>query len=273
MMDVAWRAVLALLLILGPGAAACPAGGFDFAVVQPGQPGTTADAQPVMDALAAYVADKTERTAVRGRYFNQLAPALKSLAGQRPDWGIVGLGFYLDHARDLDMVPVAATRPGGMVSDAWTLVVGPGGPESWRNVTGEVLGTMLHDADAAACLLFGADPSDLPFELRGTMRPLSSLRKVVRGRLGGMVLDRLQLNATAALPLAGEIVPVHSVSGLPTSPVVWFGEPGPGADRLAEVLMSMADDPEAAALLTVLQTRGFEPPDPVLPLMLEECQR
>ena len=52
----------------------------DFAVIQPGQPGTSREAQPVMDALATYIQKKIgSGITVKGRYFNKLDPALDFL--------------------------------------------------------------------------------------------------------------------------------------------------------------------------------------------------
>ena len=45
----------------------------DFAVIQPGQPGNSDQAQPVMDALALYLQKKLGDTvSIKGHYFNKL---------------------------------------------------------------------------------------------------------------------------------------------------------------------------------------------------------
>ena len=66
------------------------AGNLDFVVIQPGQPGTEAEARPVMEAFAHYIQQKmgSDKT-VKGRYFNQLKPALAFLESSPPAWGIV----------------------------------------------------------------------------------------------------------------------------------------------------------------------------------------
>lgn len=114
----------------------CPAYGmdsFDFVIIQPGQPGTSEDAQPVMDALAFYVQNKLGGgVTVHGHYFNQAEQAEAFLAKNSPDWGIVQLGYYLAHVNDTCMTPLASTRPGGADSDVWRLVVAKDGPENGR---------------------------------------------------------------------------------------------------------------------------------------------
>ena len=140
------------------------AGNLDFAVIQPGQPGTEAEARPVMDALADYIQQKmgSDKT-IKGHYFNQLTPALAFLKSSPPTWGIVQLGVYIQHATDFQMTPVAATRPGGFTKDIWRLMGHMDGSSEWQSLKGKIRGNMLFEKKAAACLLFGLRPDRLPF--------------------------------------------------------------------------------------------------------------
>jgi len=238
----------------------------DFAVIQPGQPGSPEEAQPVMDALAAYIQNKTGSDApIKGSYFNDVDPALVFLHNRRPSWGIVRLGFYSRQADTFGMVPVAATRPGGSDKDRWRLVVSKDGPEDWKGLKGKVMGNMLFEKDAAACLLFGVPADQLSFDLKGTFQPLRSVRDLIRGKAAGAVLDQTQYDAIQAMPLANEIKVIHASSELPASPVVWFGPPGATAQKLVAVLLRMKEDKDAQALLKLLQTDGFGPADSDLP--------
>ena len=68
-------------------------GNLDFAVIQPGQPGTEAEARPVMDALADYIQRKMgSDIAIQGRYFNQLEPAMAFLTSSPPGMGNYTVG-------------------------------------------------------------------------------------------------------------------------------------------------------------------------------------
>ena len=238
----------------------------DFAVIQPGQPGTPQEAQPVMDALAAYVQKKMgPGVTIKGSYFNKLDSALDFLHNTLPVWGIVRLGFYSEHAIRFQMTALASTRPGGYNKDIWRLVVKMDAPEDWKSLRGKVLGNMLFETDAAACLLFEVLPAQLPFTLSGTFRPLRSLRRVIKGKTTGVVLDRAQYEALKALPLIKKIKVVHTSGELPTSPVVWFGTPDDRTKRLAAILLAMKEDRDAETLLKLLQTDGFGPADKDLP--------
>jgi hypothetical protein len=238
----------------------------DFAVIQPGQPGTSQEAQPVMDALAAYIQKKMgSGVTVKGRYFNKLDPALDFLHNTPSVWGIVRLGFYSEQARRFQMTALASTRPGGYNKDIWRLVVKRDAPEDWKSLKGKILGNMLFETDAAACLLFGVPPAQLPFTLKGTFRPLRSLRRVAKGKTTGVVLDRSQYEALEALSLAKKIKTAHTSRELPASPVVWFGTPDDRTKRLTAILLGMKEDRDAETLLKLLQTDGFGPADNDLP--------
>jgi len=256
---------LLVLIALGRPQPAAAVDRIEFAVIQPGQPGTPKEAQPVMDELAAYVGKRLGTgSPLRGIYFNDLKEALAFVDRKPPKWAIVSLDFYTEEANRLDLTPIASTRPSGFEQDTWRLVVRRDAPDGWQTVQGKVWGTMLFNQRAAACLAFGRSPDALPFTLVGTFRPLKALRDAARGKGAGVLLDRMQYEAMKSLPLASEIKITHTSAELPTSPVVSFGPPDDLMNKLAGVLLEMKNDPEADQLLQLLMTTGFGPPDPVL---------
>lgn len=261
---------LAMLLTLVIGRA--EAGNIDFAVIQPGQPGTAAEAGPVMDALAGYLEEKVgTQSTIKGHYFNQLAPALEFLRASPPAWGIIQLGVYVKYATRFQMIPFAATRPGGFQKDIWRLMGRSNAEKEWRKLKGKVLGNMLFEKKSSACLLFGMPPERLPFVLEGTFRPLRSVRSAAKGRIAGVVLDRIQYEAVTSMSVGKKMRLLHASPLLPTSPVVWFGAPNDEMKKIANVLQGMKDDRDAHKLLKLLQTDGFGPVDPALPkLSLDE---
>ena len=219
-----------------------------------------------MDVLAAYIQKKIgSDVTVKGRYFNKLDPALDFLHNTPPVWGIVRLGFYSEQASRFQMTALASTRPGGYNKDIWRLVVKRDAPEDWKSLKGKILGNMLFETGAAACLLFEVPPAQLPFILKGTFRPLRSLRRVTKGKTTGVVLDRSQYEALEALSLVKKIKTVHTSRELSASPVIWFGTPDDRTKRLTAILLGMKEDKNAESLLKLLQTDGFGPADKDLP--------
>ena len=241
------------------------AGNLDFAVIQPGQPGTEAEARPVMDAFAHYIQQKMgSDEAIKGHYFNQLALASAFLESSPPAWGIVQLGVYVQHATDFQMTPMATTRPGGLAKDVWRLMARKDAGSDWKSLNGKIRGNMLFEKKATACLLFGLPPDRLPFTLEGTFRPLRSLRSLVKGKIAGVVLNRVQYETVKTMSIGKKIKVMQISRELPTSPVVWFGDENDSTKKLAGVLQGMKEDANAVKLLTLLQTDGFGPADPDL---------
>jgi len=237
----------------------------DFVIIQPGQPGTTREAQPVMDALAAYLQKKLGmKSNVTGNYFNVLAEALAFMQVNRPKWGIVSLGFYAQPTGKFQMTPIASTRPGGFSKEILRLAVSRDAPDNWRDLRGTVFGSMLFVPEVAAYELFGCPPGRLPFKVAGTFQPLKSLRAAGKGRQTGLILDRLQYQSMQSLPVVEAVKIIQTSKELPTSPVVWFGRPDAQSTSLSSILTGMREDPDAASLLKILQTDGFGPADPDL---------
>ena len=248
------------------------AGNLDFALIQPGQPGTEAEARPVMDAFAHYLQKKMgPDVTIQGRYFNQLEPALAFLESSPPAWGIVQLGVYAQHAMRFQMTPMAATRPGGFTKDVWRLMANKDSGSDWQSLRGRILGNMLFEKKAAACLLLELLPDRLPFTFEGTFRPVRSLRSIVKGKITGVVLDRVQYETVQTMPMGKKIKVMHTSRELPTSPVVWFGTVNETMRKLAGVLQGMKGDANAEKLLALLQTDGFGPVDSdLLPFRLSD---
>jgi hypothetical protein len=240
-----------------------------FAVLQPGQPGSPEEAQPVMDALGAYLKKRLNVGAIEGRYENRLQEALDHVRDSRPRWGIVSLPFYVRYGEAFHMVPLASTRPKSGDKDVWRLVVSRGAIADWKSLQGSVLGTMLFVPDSPACLMFGLASNKLPMHLEGTNQPLMVLRKLTKektvgAKASGVVLDRPQYEALKNLPLMDQLQEVHQSPELPTSPVVAFGPADEAVGRLVRVLMDMHKDKDGRAVLEALQTDGFGPPDNAL---------
>jgi ABC-type phosphate/phosphonate transport system substrate-binding protein len=262
-------AIIAAWFLIFPGISLAAPQPMNFYVIQPGQPGNAEEAQPVMNALAEYLSGQLGGVPMKGTYFNRTEEALAALEAGTPAWGIVSLGFFIEQGGRFDMHPIASSRPGGKSHERWYLMVAKGDAKSWQQVKGVVLGTMLYQPDSASRLMFAAETDKLPFSLEGTSSPLRALREVARGKKAGVILDQAQYQALQVLPLFQELEVIHRSEPLPTAPVVSFGKPDERAGKLAEVLQQMSEDPAAANLLQLLQTKGFGPVDPGLASYIE----
>ncbi|WP_321402837.1 PhnD/SsuA/transferrin family substrate-binding protein [Maridesulfovibrio sp.] len=234
------------------------AGRFDFAILQPGQPGTTAEAQPVMDEFAGYLSAKLGEK-VQGVYYNDLNEALAYLKKDKPAWAICGLTFFKSYSSEFSMTPVASTLPQGMRKDVWRLIVPANGPDSPEAVQGKVYGSMLYTPQSREILFEGKKDGD--FSVEGTHKALRMLRKVNKGKVSGVVLDAVQYSVIKDSDRYSGTKVIYASPELPNSPVVWFGNTNDDAFRLQSVLLDMDKDPAAKDLLKLLQTSGFNPAD------------
>lgn len=250
--------LLASVLLLSLSTTSFAGGRFDFVVIQPGQPGNTAEAQPVMDSLAKYMSEKLGES-VSGFYYNNLEGALDYLSKNKPAWGICGLTFFETYEDQLKMHPVASTLPQGLEKDVWRLIVPVDGPDAAKDIQGTVYGSMLYTPEARSLLFSGK--SDTSFKIEGTHTALRMLRKVNKGKLAGVCLDAVQYSVIKDSSRYEKTKVIYTSAELPNSPVVWFGETNDDALRLQGVLLDMDKDPAAAGLLKLLQTSGFNPAD------------
>ncbi|OEU66607.1 MAG: hypothetical protein BA863_18400 [Desulfovibrio sp. S3730MH75] len=251
--------LLALCFVVSVAFAAAPAESLDFVIIEPGQPGTSDDAQPVMDSLAEYISAKIGKP-VSGKYFNELEPALKYLDDNKPVWGISGLTFFKSYADKYAMHPVASTLPQGLDKDIWRVLVSADGPDSVNDIKGTVFGSMLYTPEARKILL-GKKHVDGPLVIEGTSRPLRMVRKVNRGKAASVCLNAVQYSVISSGEQFSTMKVVYESGKLPNSPVVWFGKINEDAFKLQGVLLDMKDDPAAANLLKLLLTLGFGPAD------------
>ena len=99
-----------------------------FVACAPGYPGSTAEAQPVMDGFAAALAEAmgSGRGSVRAEYYEDEARGLERLARADVGFALVPLPFFLKHEAGLKLDAVAlAVAEGGRVQETWAS--SPGG--------------------------------------------------------------------------------------------------------------------------------------------------
>jgi hypothetical protein len=235
-----------------------------FLIIQPGSPGTTEEAAPLMARLAEYLSTHSAgKPTVEGLYVNTLNDVERAIRKLQPRIAIVTLPYYLEQRVRLGLRVQLATRPGGRTEDHYRLLVAATNPAtSWEAVKGDVAGTLCFTADAVARLLFQRPATALPFHCQPTDRLLRAARQVVQGELSGLLLTDEQYTSLQTLPEGKSLKELHATPPLPPSLVVSFGTPDGGAKALTKTMVEMKNDPAAHDLLTELRTDGFEPIDP-----------
>jgi len=235
-----------------------------FLIIQPGSPGSSDEAAPLMTRLADYLAARVPgRPIVKALYVNTPDNAERAVRTLNPRAAIVTLPYYLEQRVRHRFQAKLISRPGGRAEDHYHLLVSSAGAVTdWRALHGEVAGTLCFTADAVSRLLFGRPASLLPFRCQPTDRLLRASRQVARGELAGLIVTDEQYGSLTALPEGKALKTLLTTGPLPPPLVVTF-EPADGASSgLTKALLDMKNDPAARDLLAELRTDGFAPVDP-----------
>ena len=191
-------------------------------VCAPGYPGSTAEAQPSMDALAASLAAAGHLApgSLAAAYEETEAGSLRRLA--KPDAGLVlaPVAFFLDHERELRLAPLLSVVPrGGQALERWTLVTGKGHPNTLDGYTVQsTAGYSQRFVRAAAPGL----PKNV--EIRGSGNVLSALRRAADGEKIAVLLDGAQAASLGSLPFASSLATVATSAPMPVAVVATVGK-------------------------------------------------
>jgi hypothetical protein len=255
------------LLAPAPGPAAEPPR-VELVACAPGNPGTTAEAQPSMAAFAAALARAAgwPGGSLSATYLPGEKEGLARL-GQPPlAVALVPLPFLLQHGAALGLSPRLVVEQKGLgPAETWTLVAKKG--------------RVARPADLASFTVLSV-AGYAPGFVRGVLGPawrlpestkvvesaqvLSALRKAVKGDDVAVLLDGAQGTALPGLPFAAELDVVARSGPLPAALVATVGK-GLPAGRWAELekgLLALPGSPDGAAALDAIRMVRFAPVDP-----------
>lgn len=239
-----------------------------FVAVAPGYPGTTAEAQPSMDAFAAALAAQAGLPAgsMAAAYFEKAQTGAERLGKADAGVAMVSLPFYLQQADSLRLEPrLAASQKGTGPTETWALVAkkgrvtGPASLDGWQ--VSSIAGYAPAFVTGTALAGWGRMPASV--KVVASSQVLSALRKAVAGENVAVLMDGAQAAALPTLPFAADLEVVARSAPLPTGIVVTVGNRVP-ADRwkvLDKALRQLGDRPAGAAALEGVRLQGFVPID------------
>lgn len=244
------------------------ANGLAVVVCAPGYPGSTAEAQPAMDGLAAAItaAAGWDTESVRAVYFETEEGGVASL--QSPDVALmlVTLPFFLEHRIELDLRPQLMAVPSGREPlESWSLVTGAGLVNEPADLEGYGLFSLAGHSPrfvrGPALGDWGELPESVTVTFSGAV--LSGLRRAAKGERVVLLLDAAQTDALERLPFFDQLEIVRSSQLLPVSIVCSVGD-RVAPDRLSEVLAALEaldEQPSAVEALAGVRLDRFEPVD------------
>jgi hypothetical protein len=226
-------------------------------VCAPGYPGSSAEAQPAMEALAGSLSRAAHLPpgSLTAVYEETEAGGLKRLAEKDASLLLAPLPFYLEHEQGLRLRPrLSAVPREGEPVERWTLVTGKDHPPVLEGYT------VLSSAGYSQRFVRAAAPV-LPKQvaIRQDTSVLSSLRRAANGEKVAVLLDGAQTAALAKLPFAASLATVSTSPPMPVALVATV------AKRIEErrwkdleaAFRKLADDPAGREALEGVRMRGF----------------
>ncbi|HSB21188.1 MAG TPA: hypothetical protein VLD85_14370 [Anaeromyxobacteraceae bacterium] len=265
------RALLAAVSLLPALAASAPPAGrpaerITLVACAPGYPGSTAEAQPSMDALAAALARTAgwKPGALAAVYEPTEKEGLERLARADAAVALVPLPFFLEHAGKLRLTArLQVEQPGGL-TEVWSLVARKGRVASPAALAGFTVASIAGYAPGfvrGAPGAWGRIPEGV--RVAETSQVLSALRRAAAGEDVAVLLDGAQGAALPTLPFAADLEVVARSAPLPAALVTTVGSRLPAARwrQLEQAFAAVPSDPEGAAALAGVRMVRFAPVD------------
>ncbi len=275
---LAWLSACALIAAGVPAPAAAPGGAAAGAaapapktivVCAPGYPGTTAAAQPTMDAFArdAGAASGWPSGRLHAVYHETAEGGLQRLAEADAALALVSLPFFLQHEKALGLVPRLQVVQGSGAAGAWGLAARRGRVTSPAALDGfEITGVAGYTPGfVRGAVLSGFGP--LPATARITFTPnvLSALRRAAAGEPVAVIVDAAQAAAMTSLPFGGDLEIVARSPAMPETLLCLVGTrlTKRDAEALMKGLQRLHTQSAWAETLAGMRMTRFEPADAV----------
>jgi hypothetical protein len=230
-------------------------------ICAPGYPGSTAEAQPAMDALALAVsrAAHLPQGSFTAVYDESEAGGLRRLAGKDAALVLAPLPFYLAHEQELKLAPRLSAMPqGGDALERWTLVAGKDHPASLEGYT------VFSSAGYAKRFVRAAAPK-LPAsaDIQPATAVLSALRRAANGEKVAVLLDGAQAASLGTLPFAASLAVVETSPPMPAAVLATVAKRIDDRrwKELEAAFLRLAEDRSARNALDGVRMAGFLPLD------------
>ncbi|OFX19732.1 MAG: hypothetical protein A2V77_15060 [Anaeromyxobacter sp. RBG_16_69_14] len=255
---------LATLGLVGSSALAAAPGRHLLVVCSPGSPGTTAEAQPTMDAFAAALAARAglPASALGAVYDEAEDSGVARLRAKDAAVALVSLPFYLKHEHDLALrARLQAVPKGRGEMERWALVAKKGRVANAASLDGFTIASIAGFVPAfvrgPALGSWGPVPASVRIVPSGAV--LSALRRAASGEPMAVLLDGAQEAALASLPFASELEVVTRSPPLPAGVVAAVNSRLPPKSwRTIEVaLETLPSDASGTAALDAIQITRF----------------
>jgi len=192
----------------------------NVAIVFPGGPDAGNEGQRMINQFMGIMAEQGNfgMAAITGEYFTDVEKAVEYLRKNRDSFVMGSLGFFLSQKETLSLTPVANVELAYGGEQRYYLVIKKGAFSSMAEMKGKTIaGSTLYEDPLFLSRIVFENKIDVSshFQLLATSRPLSAIRKVIRGSLDGVLLDGAQYESLSRLPLFDQLETIHKSPPLP----------------------------------------------------------
>jgi hypothetical protein len=253
---------LGVILVLATGGAA--AEGRSLLFWAPYAPGSAEQAAGTMDAFARYIetAAGWPTGTMSAAYDNSVEGGRGAVEAGRPGFVVVPTPVYLNHAARFQWAPIKFLVTEDADAQRYSLY-GPPGSTLASLAGGTLAGDAAYDEPFVRGFILGPGAAELDIELQPTNRPLSAVRRALRGEKVMVLLDEGQRRALASLPGGEDLVLLAESVWMPAG--ILAAGPMASPDDIAAVAAALEgarDDPRAEELLRTMRIRRFDPATP-----------
>ena len=232
-------------------------------ICSPGSPGSTAEAQPTLDAFASVL----ERSAgwpassLGVVYYGAAEPGREKIAAEEAASALVSPAFYYEFAAALSLQARLEAIPSSGAGEVYSLVARKGLVTSAASLAGwEITGSAGFSEGFVREVVLG-DWGRLPSDARITYSalPLSALRKSASGEHVAVLLNREQAGALSTLPFASQLDILHKSDGFPAGLFCLVSNrlPAARAESLARALKDLNQNDTGREALKSIRLSGF----------------
>jgi ABC-type phosphate/phosphonate transport system substrate-binding protein len=227
-------------------------------VCAPGYPGSKAEAQPTMDALAQALS-KGSGIEVRAVYEETEAGGIERLKAKDAALLLSPLPFWYVHRAGLKLAArLMAVPQGGEALERWTLV---GGRGSAGSLEGDAVLSTAGYAPRFVRAVAPALPRNVKIEQTATI--LSALRRAASGDKVVVLLDGAQGAGLQKLPFASQLQTLQTSAPVPNALLSTVGArlDAKRARALLQAFERLSKSEDGRAALAGAQLSGFVPVD------------
>lgn len=230
----------------------------------PGEAGSSADAEPILDDFFKYINKQIAPDVLEGKYFPTDDAGRAYIGSNRPAIGIISLTSYIkESARGTPMTIIAQTRPlpGGATTQKYYLVSGASHKDK-GTLPQKIYSSEPLAASFVKNVLFSSIKIE-PSMLSESQNTLGKLKSIADGEDIAAILTDIEYQTLKRMkaPWTSQVVLISESSPVPSAPVVAFGkgEGDPFISKIKDVLIKMGGNTETKPILESLRLAGFAP--------------